>query len=101
MLLPAAGTYGGRHRLRRFLEAVHYPTVTAFARDFGLDPSTVTLQISNLEKDFDGRLLIRGNTKHAMRLTTFGTRVVEAAQLYADQLGDLHGPRRKPKAIPR
>ncbi|MFF1422015.1 hypothetical protein [Streptomyces sp. NPDC058280] len=59
------------------------------------------MEIGNLEKDFDGRLLIRGNTKHAMRLTTFGTRVAATAQLCAGQLGDLHGPRHKPKAMPR
>ncbi|GAA3246219.1 hypothetical protein GCM10010469_01990 [Streptomyces labedae] len=93
LLRPAAGTYGGRRRLRRFLEAVQYPNLAAFARAEGLDPSTVTLQISRLERDFDGRLLDRGGPGHAMRLTALGKRVVAAAQPYSDQLGDLHGPR--------
>lgn len=72
--------------------------MTAFARDAGLDPSTVTLQIVRLERDFDGQLLVRGGNKHAMQLTRLGKRVVAAAQPYADQLGDFHGPRHKPKA---
>ncbi|WP_229713548.1 helix-turn-helix domain-containing protein [Streptomyces fuscichromogenes] len=97
LLRPAAGSYGGRLRLRRFLEAVQYPNLAAFARAEGLDPSTVTLQISRLERDFDGRLLDRGGPGHAMRLTGLGKRVVAAAQPYRDQLGDLHGPRHRPK----
>lgn len=32
-----------------------------------------------------------------MYLTTFGARVLTAAQPYADQLGDLHGPRHRAK----
>jgi hypothetical protein len=57
LLRPAAGTKGGQRRLRRFLEAVRYPTLTTFARDAGLDPGTVTLQIHKLEQDLDGELL--------------------------------------------
>jgi hypothetical protein len=34
-----------------------------------------------------------------MQLTSLGKKVVAAAQPYADQLGDLHGPRHKPKAL--
>ena len=34
-----------------------------------------------------------------MQLTGLGKKVVVAAQPYADQLGDLHGPRHKPKAL--
>ncbi|MDN3028588.1 LysR family transcriptional regulator [Streptomyces sp. S.PB5] len=98
LLRPAAGTYGGRRRLRRFLEAVKYPNLTAFARAERLAPSTVTQQISRLERDLDGRLLDRGGHGHAMRLTALGKKVVAAAQPYADQLGDLHGPRHRPRA---
>ena len=97
LLRPAAGTKGGQRRLRRFLEAVRYPSLTAFARTAGLDPSTVTSQISRLEQDLDGQLLIRGGNGHTMRLTELGTKVLAAAQPYADQLGDLHGPRHSPK----
>lgn len=99
LLRPAAGTKGGQRRLRRFLEAVRYPTLTAFARDADLDPGTVTLQIRTLERDLDGQLLVRGGVKHAMQLTGLGKKIVAAAQPYADQLGDLHGPRHKPKAL--
>ncbi|MEU2561845.1 hypothetical protein ABZ626_21285 [Streptomyces longispororuber] len=63
-----------------------------------LDPGTVTLQIRKLEQDLDGQLLVRGGDKHAMQLTGLGKKVVAAAQPYADQLGDLHGPRRNPRA---
>ncbi|WP_405814217.1 TniQ family protein [Streptomyces sp. NBC_01390] len=97
LLRPGAGTKGGQRRLRRFLEAVRYPTLTAFARDANLDPGSVTLQIRKLERDLDGQLLVRGGVKHAMQLTGLGKKVVAAAQPYADQLGDLHGPRHKPK----
>jgi cytochrome oxidase assembly protein ShyY1 len=64
LLRPEAGTYGGRRRLRRFLEAVQYLNLTAFARAEGLAPSTISLQISRLERDFDGRLLDRGGQGH-------------------------------------
>ncbi|MGW1659085.1 helix-turn-helix domain-containing protein [Streptomyces atratus] len=67
LLRPAAGTKGGQRSLRRFLEAVRYPTLTAFARDAGLDPGTVTLQIRKLEQDLDGELLVPGGVKHPMR----------------------------------
>ncbi|MFB7270718.1 LysR family transcriptional regulator [Streptomyces sp. NPDC056244] len=99
LLRPAAGTKGGERRLCRFLEAARYPTLTAFARDADLDPGTVTLQIRKLEQDLDGQLLVRGGVKYAMQLTSLGKKVVAAAQPYADQLGDLHGPRHKPKAL--
>ncbi|MFM9609130.1 hypothetical protein [Streptomyces niveiscabiei] len=39
----------------------------------------------------------RGGQGHAMRLTGLGKRVVAAAQPYSNQLGDLHGPRHRPK----
>ncbi|WP_371792894.1 LysR family transcriptional regulator [Streptomyces sp. NBC_01471] len=97
LLRPAAGTKGGQRRLRRLLEAARYPTLTGFARDADLDPGTVTLQIRKLERDLDGQLLVRGGVKYAMQLTDLGKKVVAAAQPYADQLGDLHGPRHKPK----
>ncbi|MEU5002070.1 hypothetical protein [Streptomyces sp. NPDC021622] len=70
---------------------------TAFARDTDLDPGTVTLQIRKLDQDLDGQLLVRGGVKHAMQLTGLGNKVVAAAQPFADQLGDLHGPRHRPK----
>ncbi|WP_308297081.1 MULTISPECIES: hypothetical protein [unclassified Streptomyces] len=50
-----------------------------------------------LERDLDGRLLIRSGPGHPMRLTALGRMVLAAAQPYADQLGDLHGPRHRPK----
>lgn len=95
LLRPAAGTYGGRRRLHRFVEAARYPSLAAFARDVGLDPSVVTVQVRPLEGDLDGELLIRGGNGHAMRLTALGRKVLVAAQPHADQLGDLHGPRRR------
>ncbi|MGW0672535.1 LysR family transcriptional regulator [Streptomyces sp. NPDC002746] len=95
LLRPAAGTKGGRRRLRRFLEAARYSSLVAFARDVGLDPSVVTLQIRLLERDLDGELLIRGGNAHPMRLTGLGQKVLAAAQPHAAQLGDLYGPRRR------
>lgn len=80
------------------MEAVRYPTLTAFARDADLDPGTVTLQIRKLEQDLDGRLLVRGGAKRAMQLTSLGKKAVATAQPYADQWGDLYGPRHNPKA---
>ncbi|MFE7978266.1 LysR family transcriptional regulator [Streptomyces shenzhenensis] len=67
LLRPAAGTKGGQRRLRRFLEAVRYPSVVAFARDADLDPATVTVQIRKLEQDFGGQLLVRVGTKYRCR----------------------------------
>ncbi|MFJ9034538.1 LysR family transcriptional regulator [Streptomyces sp. NPDC102274] len=72
----------------------------AFARDADLDPATVTRQIRKLEQDFDGQLLVRGGNTHRMQLTGLGKRVVAAAQPYCDQLGDLHGPRHRPRKGP-
>lgn len=94
LLRPAAGAYGGRRRLRRFLEAARYRSLTDFARDAGLDPSVVTLQIRLLERDLDGELLVRGAV-NAMRLTGLGKKVLAAALPYPDPLGDLHGPRHR------
>ncbi|MGW0210829.1 LysR family transcriptional regulator [Streptomyces sp. NPDC003233] len=83
--------------MRRFLESVPYPSLAAFARATGLAHSTVTQQICRLEGDLDGELLARGRRGDAMRLTSFGRQVLATAQPYADQWGDLHGPRYKPR----
>ncbi|WP_327347026.1 LysR family transcriptional regulator [Streptomyces europaeiscabiei] len=79
------------------MEAARYPSLAAFARDVGFDPSVVTVQVRLLEGDLDGELLIRGGNGHAMRLTALGRKVLVAARPHADQLGDLHGPRRRRK----
>ncbi|UED86398.1 helix-turn-helix domain-containing protein [Streptomyces profundus] len=72
--------------------ALRKATLTAFPRDADLDPGTVTLRIRKLEQDLDDQLLVRGAVKHAMQLTCLDKKAVAATQLYADQLGDLHGP---------
>ncbi|MER6737907.1 helix-turn-helix domain-containing protein [Streptomyces puniciscabiei] len=95
LLRPVLGTKGGRRRLRRFMEAARYPSLTAFARATGLTPSTVTQQVCQLERDLDGELLTRCRRGDAMSLTSLDRKVLAAAQPYADQLGDLHGPRHR------
>lgn len=80
-LRPAARTYDGRRRLRRFLEPARYHSLAAFALDSGLDPSVVTLQIRLLERDLDGELLVRGGNGHTMRLTALGKKVLAAAAM--------------------
>lgn len=49
----------------------------------------MTVQIQHLEQDLRGRLLIRGQRGHRMRLTEFGKQVLAAARPIADLLDDL------------
>ncbi|MEW1661100.1 LysR family transcriptional regulator [Streptomyces sp. NPDC093707] len=86
LLRPAVRTFAGRRRLRKFLQAATYPTLAAFCRDVGIRPSTLTPQIQQLERELQGKLLVRGQCGHRMRLTDFGKEILGAAQPYADQL---------------
>ncbi|MFF8392042.1 hypothetical protein [Streptomyces sp. NPDC016172] len=91
LLRPAVGTFAGRRRLHRFLQAAAYPTLAAFCRDADIRPSTLTPQIQQLKREFQGQLLVRGQCGHRMRLTDFGKEILDAAQPYADQLTSRAG----------
>ncbi|MFJ7772753.1 hypothetical protein ACIQ1J_31325 [Streptomyces sp. NPDC097107] len=53
--------------------------MTAFARDAGLDPGTMPLEIRKLEQDLGGELLVPGGVKRPLRLTRLGKKVAAAA----------------------
>ncbi|MFE5593071.1 LysR family transcriptional regulator [Streptomyces sp. NPDC056549] len=87
LLQPAVRTLDGRRRLSRFLQAADYPTLAAYCRASGTSKSTVTVQLQHLERDLRGRLLIRGQCGHRMRLTDFGENVLAIARPLAELLG--------------
>ncbi|WP_370127382.1 LysR family transcriptional regulator [Streptacidiphilus sp. EB103A] len=97
LLRPAVGTRSGRRQLLRFLEAARFPSLKAFARETGLDPTTVARQIRRLERTLDGQLLIHGGHGHPARPTRLGKRVLAVTAQWADRLSDLHRPQHRSK----
>jgi len=92
LLQPAVRTFDGRRRLLRFLEAAHYPSLSAYCRDAGTSPSAMTPQLQRLERDLQGQLLIRGQFGHRMRLTDFGEEILAVAGPHAAQLRARSSP---------
>ncbi|MGD9868533.1 MAG: LysR family transcriptional regulator, partial [Hyphomicrobiales bacterium] len=64
--------------LRIFLEAARQGTVSRAARRLGLDHSTVSRRIAQLEYSLDGTLFERRN--HGLFMTALGERLLQSAQ---------------------
>ncbi|MHA7957308.1 LysR family transcriptional regulator [Streptomyces sp. L500] len=67
-------------RLDRFVAALPYSTTREAARALGISQPTLSTQITRLERDLGQPLLERAERGRAMKLTSFGKRVVTAAR---------------------
>ncbi|MGH3624331.1 MAG: helix-turn-helix domain-containing protein [Sciscionella sp.] len=80
ILRPALSRNGGRDRLRRFAAVAAHPTLACAAKALGLHPPFLSPQISQLENDIGGQLLVRAQRGHSMQLTPLGREVVAAVR---------------------
>ncbi|WP_162958466.1 helix-turn-helix domain-containing protein [Nocardia yunnanensis] len=78
LLQPALGEIGGHERLRRFVAAARYDTLTHAAKDLDIYPFSLIAQINRLERDFGETLFQRAQRGHPMALTEFGRTVLSA-----------------------
>ncbi|MFF2861778.1 TniQ family protein [Streptomyces rubiginosohelvolus] len=65
-------------RLERFAAASSYPTIGEAAKALSIHPSALVIQINRLERDLGKTLLERAVRGRAMKLTSFGKKIVAA-----------------------
>jgi uncharacterized protein YerC len=78
ILRPVLSRAGGWEWLRCFGAIITHPTLSDAAKALGIHPPFLSLQINRLEHDLGGRLLVRAQRGHPMRLTSLGTKVASA-----------------------
>jgi DNA-binding CsgD family transcriptional regulator len=94
------GQLHGWQRLRRFRDAMTYPSITAATEAAGACPGSLTTQFKRLERDIDTQLFHRANTREPMRLTDRGAALLaDLQQPPVEALIEKYGqpPRRKRK----
>lgn len=80
LLLPALVTRAGWQRLQRFARAAAYTSLAEAGRELAMFGSSLSLQISRIERDLERPLLVRATRQKPMQLTPLGKRVVGAVQ---------------------
>jgi hypothetical protein len=70
--------------LRRFVEALSYPTMQAAATELSINPATLRYQIRALERIFGAPLLFRARHGLALRPTALGEQVAQAVHAVID-----------------
>jgi hypothetical protein len=88
VLRPALGNSYAIRRLRVFIQAARYPTLTEACQTHGINPATLTTQLRRLEEDLGGTLLIRAGRGRKLELTALGQEVVRAVEQWAHTLAD-------------
>jgi hypothetical protein len=79
-LIPAVVTEGGWERLQRLPVIAQYESLAAAGRALKRGHFTLGWQVSRIERDLGGPVLIRATAHTAQRLTPLGTEVVAAVQ---------------------
>ncbi|MBB4854032.1 hypothetical protein HNP40_001412 [Mycobacteroides chelonae] len=78
ILKPALAGTGGIERLSRFATASTYPTLRAAAHQMRVGQFALVSQISRLERELDGPLLVRAQYGKPMVLTELGASIIAA-----------------------
>lgn len=72
MVAAATATQGGLTRIKRFVTAMQYPTVTAAARELGVTQAVLTVQLQELERDVGVALYLRAERGRPQQMTSAG-----------------------------
>jgi hypothetical protein len=78
LLLPALATRGGWQRLQRLAQAAAYGSFAEAQRALNIFGPALALQLSRIERDLGGPVVIRATRQKPMQLTPLGERVIAA-----------------------
>ena len=86
-LAPVLRREAGPRSLQNFVDAAAQPNLTSAAKDLGIDPTTLHLQVKRLGHDLGGPLLHKARHPQPMAPTPLGQRVISAFTLYRSGQG--------------
>lgn len=86
LIRPALQSAGGLQRLRRFLQLALCGTVTQAAAELKTSQAVLSVQISRLEREIGGQLLVRAQRGRPMELTDLGREVVADMHAYTERV---------------
>lgn len=86
LIRPALQSAGGLQRLRRFSQLAPFRTVTQAAAELKTSEAVLSVQISRLEREIGGQLLVRAQSGRPMELTDLGRQVVADMHAYTEHV---------------
>ena len=86
LIRPALESAGGLQRLRRFSQLARFRTVSQAAAELKTSEAVLSVQISRLEREIGGQLLVRAQRGRPMELTDLGRQVVADMNAYTEHI---------------
>ena len=89
MVAAATATQGGLTRIKRFVTAMQYPTVTAAARALGVTQAVLTVQLQELERDAGVVLYLRAERGRPQQVTSAGGDLIRQYETLQERAPDV------------